>query len=821
MYFSLFVRLGLRILLMSFLPLSAAMAGLSTSYLNNSLNFHAICSSGGQNCSPQQKKILDQISWTCQLELKNHRCDELVEKNPQWAPLIRKCHVPDICEQAKTYHQQQAQACLRGYKNALVDMGVALKDTAVSLGELIDKTWDGYLQERKDTAVFIEKCEKSISCKRQLAQQITTARAPTDTELAKMSAKTLWQNARNSRVSDSYNINNRIKSRTEAKQLTDAQVEKIKVLKTVVSDSLGIQYDRYNCYNELAQAELECYAMGTLVDPLMVAGYFVKGARALTAMKSLPNLKKTDIAIEPQGSVSKSVTEPVNRSNVKPVTKSGNKSANKSLTRKQLTAKYLHYIPTSAGENQKWMALASKGPSADKVFYDVENSQLKLLNDTLKDKNLVTSLTNLHKEITFGKIDELIQKNPGLEVSKYSDFKSSRFAFSGKIPKDLQKQLDGLFNQANKDFQDIVTQNQLLRESDKTQNWFRAGIGQSADQANLAARYSRSTSGNTLQNFSSPAVTKQLQSKLVSMDTQREELTKKLSGTGLAAGKSFDTDVFDIVRKGDGNIAQIRSSLMGRYGLGQLSEGIVRDLDKYVKATDEFSPGIHVSQRLLANFEAAPAGGLSADIIGMGGANLKATADSLAGSKNLDEALLRSRAAEKEVTANFARQKKYFEEVLKDSVAPGKLKTVCSGDDCVARAVKPLSPEEKHRIINRFAQSEYSGSYRLAFVNNGIKNSDIKNNLATHGESVEKILRKSLGTQIEPRKLKGLTFAIDMQTKELNRGNLKLILGQNRNASLSDSERKLIENEFKNAVQQFNQDLKAGGIKSPSYKAIP
>ena len=63
------------------------------------------------------------------------------------------------------------------------------------------------------------------------------------------------------------------------------------------------------------------------------------------------------------------------------------------------------------------------------VFFDVENSQLKLLNDTLKEKNFVTSLTNYHKELTFKKMQELVKKNPGLQMDMYSDFKSSRFAF--------------------------------------------------------------------------------------------------------------------------------------------------------------------------------------------------------------------------------------------------------------------------------------------------------------------------------------------------------------------------------------------------------
>ena len=629
-----------------------------------------------------------------------------------------------------------------------------------------------------------------------------------DSYLSKTSAKSLWQSQlmsrdfelrRMDRIAQSKNVEN-----------LQASIAGIKKLKSMISSSVAKQYNRYSCYTELAKEELECYAIGTVVDPTLVAGYFTKGARAAVAIKELSAASKAaENTVRATEAASIATKESLKRSSI-PVFK-----------RPEFIKSYLNYNPTNVAQNEKWIALAGKGSSKNTVFFDVENSQLKLLNDTLKEKNFVTSLTNYHKELTFKKMQQLVKKNPGLQMDMYSDFKSSRFAFSGKIPKDLEAQLSKVFSEANKEFTEAVKANKMVRDSDVPEKWFRAGTGNSADEANLAARYSRQQTKNELQRFTSSELKKSIQTKINSLNSQRKSLQSELSKTSMVSGKSFDTDVFDIVRKNDGNLVATRDALKVRYGLSTLSDATVKKLQTYVKGADEFSPGIHVSQRVIANFDSAAHGGLSADIIGMGGANLKGTAEALAGDSDVGQALTQARAAEKAVTINFNNQKKYFEQVIKDSVPVGKLKTVCSGDDCVAVAVKPLNTTEKELIVKRLANSEYSGTYRLAFVSDGIKNPEIRNNLATHGESVEKILRKSLGTQMEPRKLKGLTFAVDMQTKEINRGNLKLILGNSDSAKLSATERKLVEAEFSKAVRKFNSDLIKAGAKNPAYRAIP
>lgn len=792
-------------------PVALAVGPLTVGDMNDlasAVALQSLCKKGINNCNTEQKKTINQLIWNCQVQIKNNQCEDLAKKNPAWAPLMKKCSFDKICQESYEYQTKKAIACARGYKNALVDTGVAIKDMAVSGAEMISGSWKKFLASNKNREIFLKECDKTLECKRELAASLFPDSKMNDSYLSKTSAKSLWQSQLMSRDFELRRID-RIAQSNNVENL-QASIAKIKKLKEMVSSSVAKQYNRYSCYTELAKEELECYAIGTVVDPTLVAGYFTKGVRAAVAIKELSAASKAaENTARATEVASVAAKETLKRSPV-PVFK-----------RPEFIKSYLNFNPTTVAQNEKWMALAGKGSSKNTVFFDVENSQLKMLNDKLKEKNFVTSLTNYHKDLTFKKMQELVKNNPGLQVDMYSDFKSSRFAFSGKIPKDLEQQLKKVFDDANKEFTEAVKANKMVRDSDAPEKWFRAGVGNSADEANLAARYSRQQQNNELQSFSSSELKKSVQTKINGLNAQRKALQAELANTSMVSGKSFDTDVFDIIRKNEGSLANTREALKVRYGLSKLSSSTVSKLQRYVKGADEFSPGIHVSQRVVANFDQAVQGGLSADIIGMGGANLKGTADALAGVSDVGTALASTRAGEKAVTVNFNKQKKYFEQVIKDSVPAGKLRTVCSGDDCVAVAVKPLNTAEKELIVKRLANSDYSGSYRLAFVSDGIKNPEVRNNLATHGESVEKILRKSLGTQMEPRKLKGLTFAVDMQTKEMNRGNLKLILGNSDNAKLSATERKLVEAEFAKAVQTFNRDLIKAGTKNPAYRATP
>lgn len=744
------------------------------------------------DCSPQIKDYMEKVRLACEVEVQGLKCNELLSTHPEWAPLMRHCDLPSLCRQAEELERDAAMACLRGYKNAMVDLGISLKDMTVSLANFVDESWEGFKKNVRHRNDFIRECNKSLTCKRDLVKDDHRYRNLSDEQLNKLSASFLYVESQSMKGYMASLERSRPPSgprpvvpSEDNIAISAEQREKLKSLVGMVSDKVKMEYTRYSCYHPLAQQELKCYAIGTVVDPTMVAGYFIKGARATTALGRIAKSEKAVAATKAGGATFRS--------------------------REELVQTYLEFSPATVAQNEKWIALAEKGKDSKAIFFDVENSQIKTLNDTLKDKNLVTSLTNFHKDILGKKMNALQMEYPDLVIGEYSDFKSMRFAFSGKIPPDLEKKLQKIFKDTNIEFDEYLKQQRIVRNSESTRDWFRGGVGETADQANLAARYSRQVAENDVQTFSIPHLQKSMNAKLETVERDRKDLRAYFANTSVVEGATLHPDAFDIVRKAKGDSKAIATELANRFGLSEVSSKSVATLQRYASETDEFSPGLFIAKREIAHLNDAIHGGLSADIIGLGSANLKGTAEALASSPSIERALEATRRAEKVVTQNFVDQKRAFEEVVKRSVDPGKLKTLCSGDDCVSVATAPLSDKDKRNILKGLSETKYSGNYRLAFVSNGVKDVESRNILATHGESIEKILRKSLSATMEPNKLKGLTFGVDMRTIQKNKGPVKLFMGEADGVRLTEAERNLINTRFKEAVEALNKEMSHSG----------
>jgi hypothetical protein len=763
-------------------------------------------------CLPQESTFMAHLQLSCELETQSLKCADLEKENPDIAGKLRKCDEASICRELKEYTFEKNQACMRGYKNALFDMAVDIKDMAFSLAGLVEQTWEQTKADQKQRREFLQQCEISIVCKRDLVKDDQRYNKLSDHDLESYTATFLFTEAQElkayksslarSRIPPYVPISERAKDDT---QLSAEQAVKRNDLAKIIKEKIKKEYNKYQCFNPIAQEELECYVMGNIIDPTMVAGYFLKGARAASLARKAALLEKGGVEVREGTAVGKAINA-------------------RAASREAFIGKYVSYSPTSSEQNARWIALAEKGPNSKMKFLDVENSQMKSLNDTLKNKNLVTSLTNYHKDLLFKHIDELEKEFPGLKIEKYSDFKSSRFAFAGEIPKDIEKRMQDIFKKTNDEFSDYLKSQDIVRATDPTESWFRAGWGGSADQANLSARYSRTQTDNVLQNFDSGELQTGLNAKISNIESQRQTLSKDLANTSVMREGTLDEDAFDIVRKGNGDLAKIREGLKDRFALSEISDATVDRITKYSREVDEFSPGIFIENREFASLDSAVHGGLSADMIGLGAANQRGTAEALArssslettakgiSSSSLERALVEARDSEKIVTREFLQQKRVFEKTLNETL-PRKVETVCSGDDCVGVLTGRISKAEKNKVVTELAKTRFAGKYRLAFIGDNVKDPLARNALATNGESIEKNLRTSLRRIIEPRKLKGLTFAADMQTSQLGRGPVDLIIGTAPGVTLTKAEKKLIEENFKGALIDLNNSLGKDGPK--------
>lgn len=752
-------------------------------------------------CQPQKKPFLEQALLACQLQRKTYNCEEAEKRLPELSERFLKCDAKNYCKQSS---QSLTEACYTGYKNSIIDLGLAVKDTALSLGEFVNQTWQDYKTDHQKKRVFLQQCDKSLSCKKDLVREDHRYNQLPDEELLKLSAVFLDQQARDlasykqslHRLPDPNFKAPRYDADDDEQALDYEQNEKFKDLLAIAKQKAQDFNQEFRCYHEEAQVELGCYILGNIVDPTLIAGYYFKGARA--AKKGLDLIEEIPPTTKPLAEA------PPRR---------GSQISNSEVARAKITQEYLEFNPVSVAENELWIAKADAGKKSGQFFLDIENSKMKELNDSLKDKNLVTSLTNYHKDLTLQELKKLQKKYPDLEISPYSDFKSLRFAFAGKIPKNLEQELGEAFDRVNAEFHKKLQSEGLARQNDQPKNWFRAGFAESADEANMAARYARNQENqNKLQTFGSSDLQQNLQGRQMRIEGLRSELKKDLAGSRLIDGDTFHEDVFDIVRKSDGDLNKIRSDIKNRYQVKDLSAEKVQKIKDYVESINDFSPGIRSSSREIANLDNANFGGLSADIIGLGSANLKATADGMARASDLSQAIVETRQGERAVTRSFVAQKDFFQEALKQSVDPSALKTVCSGDDCVAVATRPLLSFEKQNIVNRISASEHAGKYRLAFIPEGIRDSSVRNNLATHGEAIEKVLRQSLGSEMNSSKMKQVTFAMDMKTDRLGQGPVQLIIGVPPGRTLHPLEKLKIEKKFEEALKKINADLKKNNL---------
>ncbi|MNK08080.1 response regulator PleD [compost metagenome] len=241
-------------------------------------------------CGDGLDEYLQKIQLKCEIETQTQKCSELAATNPEWASLMRKCDVKGLCEQNKEFVKDKQLACLRGYKNALVDLGIALKDMTVSLGGLVESSWDNLKNNAAKRNEFLKECNKTLSCKRELIKNDHRYNELPDEKIEKLSASFLFAEAEEmksyqasldrSRPKPYVPISERTKDDTE---LSVEQQQKLQGLMAMAKEQVQKQYSRYVCYSPAAREELECYVLGNIIDPTMVAGYFMKGARVASA----------------------------------------------------------------------------------------------------------------------------------------------------------------------------------------------------------------------------------------------------------------------------------------------------------------------------------------------------------------------------------------------------------------------------------------------------------------------------------------------------------------------------------------------------------
>lgn len=743
----------------------------------------------------------------CKIVLHSQQCDLLTKEDKENANKLKHCEPEQFCRDSLVRSYFSLKGCANGYWSGT-------KELVMDLVNAINNRVE-----------FLKACDKSISCKRDLIKDHPSYASLSDEKLNEFNATYLESAAERVRSikATSERLNQpslSLRERAEKVEQMERQREVHQkdppinpihesALIKAAEDWIRAQGVKFECYNVETQAEMICYGVSQILDPTAAVGTVAKLPKIAKVFKSYREAKKSSADVHPIAETARGAeSSALSQQRVIGSAVDHNSILDKGTIKKQLlNAEY-----STEEQNLLWIKSAAAPRSPKVKFVEVENSKLKNLNDSLKDKDLVTSITNMHKQLTTDEFKKLAIKYPNLRFSPYSDYKSVRYAIEGDFPADFEKDLNQAFSTAQKKFESWVSKNKLVNVGERPEFWFKMGIGELADEASMASRYARGeTSSNKGFNFDSPKVKAELTRKLNDTENLRKSVLTDLGNSKLVQKSPhgdyiLTPEAFEILRKSE-SATEVSAKMKARFSLDEFSEITAQKMLNYSKSVDQFSPSLHIAKREVASLETAVHGGFSVDFVGMGAHNLYGTAVALAGKSDLAGGLVDARKAEKEVTSLFSDRRQTVREVSEGTIR-NKLDTVCSGDDCVGIAKAPMTQTEKQKIIDNFANLGDGSNVRVAFIPPKIANPEARSQLASHGEGVEKFLRNRLEGEIDQRKLKGILFAVDMKTTNVGQGHVSLMTGTPSAMTLSAQEKKAIDRAFRAAVADLNKSLK-------------
>lgn len=573
------------------------------------------------------------------------------------------------------------------------------------------------------------------------------------------------------------------------------------------------------------------FTLTLLMAPLAVGGEFLGKAVTTSRKASREILKETPIT-------NTSIENPLYRQQMSLIRENNFKRV-KVDSGNDLKFQYGKYELTTETLNANWIdnALNEKGG----LYFDVENSALKRLNDSLADKDLVTSLTNLHKDILHNEMKEVLAKYPNIEIDIYSDFKSLRYSF---LPKDMDERtkkaliedLNRVYKNANQKYANMVKSLNVIPLTENPALWFQSGLGKTADEAGAASKEARRLHRDNKSITTFTEIEGNIKQKLQGIDSIQEQIqtNTKLIEKGFVETipgtkkVTLSSDLIDEMRRlpttaDTDDYQQFGRDLTKRYDL-KLSTTEIENLHNYVKELNDLTPGLWIKKREFANLDNAQAGGLTADVTGMGAENIKQVAYDLAkleANASAADAVKKIRLGEQEITSTFNSIKKDFDLTIRDVLQRKGIPhdIVCSGDDCAVSVKEGLTMIDQEEITRVFAAKKNPSQFRLSFIPPSVAKDD-RIQLATHGELIEKGLRKKIkglsADSVDPNIVKQLTMATVMPSK-LGDGPVQVIIAADKKLKLTKEQKENIEKICREIVNDMNKNLPEAKDKPLNY----
>lgn len=489
--------------------------------------------------------------------------------------------------------------------------------------------------------------------------------------------------------------------------------------------------------------------------------------------------------------------------------------------------------------NRDFMSLMeedAKHPSKKVIYFDVENSIQKKLNDQIfGEKTMVDAVNNSFLKRFYAAIED----NPELKSrlsGAYKDYKSLRLRLELR-PGDNREKFQAMLGDAYKksaqefasEFKALGIDDLIKTRTDDVANperWFLAGFGEDALEANMAARGARTISMEEAQKIRPLNYRDHLMSlskDVNEIESLRLQLSKfKNSGfvDQLENGAVIPSkEMINILRKykpGDFKndadyVAQITKKVKAVFGKEIDQDSIVL-LTKYQQKVDSISPPLFARERTIINLEEANNGIVSVDFAGVGVDNLYQQMKALAkvNYKEADQAVMLKSAFSQlqshvdQVTTDMNMAKRAFTEAVQSQNGKAA-KPLFSGDDGIYMPKdKDWNLENKQKLVRKLSEFSDPSKYRVTFVKSKYPDgtnipTETRSKLIVKAETLEKKLREEMvGVNgLSYSDAKKIITAIDF-TPKLKGGEFNLIIAGKK---LSSTEENIITTIVKKLVK--------------------
>jgi len=476
--------------------------------------------------------------------------------------------------------------------------------------------------------------------------------------------------------------------------------------------------------------------------------------------------------------------------------------------RQEFIRRYAEKIYAGETQNQAWIDDALNQTDRRDIHVLVENAWIKKLNDQVfKNKDLVTALTNYHKELF---LEELANHPLPVKLDPYQDFKSTRLTLSPVAGPAALPQLEQLFKNTNERFSASPVLREILRDEDRAASWFRMGIGRNEAEAALAARHAREhVEAKGFSYFWDSAVQTSFAKKLSEVQAMHVQIIAQLRHSPLVEVNREDPalklDVFAAARKSSKQ--EFLAVLRQLFPSAILSQDTAELILRYTQLGDEFSPSVLVAKRELLTVHNAPFGAMSIDFIGLGAENLRGTLSALVSARDLNDAVFRTRQKEREVTRLFDQRKAMVEKTIRDHFA-GQVRLRFSGDDGIIVPERELTLRDQLFLIQKLSRLLPQPFFRMAVISaDGAADAD-SSQLMTHGESIEKVLRQMILRDLGAARANQISLQVFIPDTGARR---KVFLIMGAKGLLNETEKKTLRNAFPGAVKMVQEQVRAQG----------